>query len=357
MATIVEVAKRARASTGTVSNVIRGTVRVSPALRARVEAAIRDLDFHPNEIARSLKVNQTYMLGMVLPDITNPFFPQIIRGAEDKALERGFLLVAANTDEKLEREQRIVSALRSRRVDGILLAPTRGKDIDHIRRAIESGIPIVCLDRVPVGIKIDAVMLDNVRGAQDCVRHLIRTGYRSIAIITGSLELIVARERLRGYEDGLGEAGIQVSRELILEGDFRESSGYQLAKDLLLRHARPSAILVSNGVMAFGVLRAFEELGVRCPEDVAVATFDDLVGDRAFHPRLTAVSQPGYEIGARGATLLMDRIEGKLTRKQSVLRVAPTLIVRESTRGRISAERAFLSGNLESYQKTPISSS
>jgi LacI family transcriptional regulator len=192
MATIVEVAKRARASTGTVSNVIRGTVRVSPALRARVEAAIRDLDFHPNEIARSLKVNQTYMLGMVLPDITNPFFPQIIRGAEDKALERGFLLVAANTDEKLEREQRIVSALRSRRVDGILLAPTRGKDIDHIRRAIESGIPIVCLDRVPAGIKIDAVMLDNVRGAQDCVRHLIRTGYRSIAIITGSLELIVA---------------------------------------------------------------------------------------------------------------------------------------------------------------------
>jgi DNA-binding LacI/PurR family transcriptional regulator len=96
---------------------------------------------------------------------------------------------------------------------------------------------------------------------------------------------------------------------------------------------------------------------VRCPEDVAVATFDDLVGDRAFHPRLTAVSQPGYEIGARGATLLMDRIEGKLTKKQSVLRVAPTLIVRESTRGRISAERAFLSGNLESYQKTPISSS
>jgi len=345
MATIVEVAKRARSSTGTVSNVIRGTVRVSPALRARVEAAIRDLDFHPNEIARSLKVNQTYMLGMVLPDITNPFFPQIMRGAEDKALERGFLLVAANTDETIEREQRIVSALRSRRVDGILLAPTRGKDINHIRKAVESGIPIVCLDRVPAGIKIDAVMLDNVRGAQDCVRHLTRTGYRSIAIITGSLELIVARERLRGYEQGLREAGIHVSRELILEGDFREGSGYQLAKELLLRHERPSAILVSNGVMTFGVLRAFEELGVRCPEDIAIATFDDLVGDRAFHPRLTAVSQPGYDIGAQGVALLMDRIEGKLTRKSIVLRVAPTLIVRESTRGWASTDRTFLTGN------------
>jgi LacI family transcriptional regulator len=338
MATIVEVAKRARASTGTVSNVIRGTVRVSPGLRARVEAAIRDLDFHPNEIARSLKVNQTYMLGMVLPDITNPFFPQVLRGAEDKALERGFLLVAANTDEQIERECRILSALRSRRVDGILLAPTRGKDIHHVRKAMESGIPIVCLDRLPGGIKMDAVMLDNVRGAQDCVRHLIRTGYCRIAIITGSLGLGVARERLRGYEQGLREAGIEVSKELILEGDFREKSGYLLGKELLLRLVRPTAILVSNGVMALGVLQAFEELGVRCPEDVAIATFDDLAGDRAFHPRLTVVSQPGYEIGALGATLLMDRIEGKLTKKPFVIRLPPALIVRDSTRARASVQ-------------------
>jgi LacI family transcriptional regulator len=333
MTTIVEVAKRARASTGTVSNVLRGTVRVSPALRERVEAAIRELDFHPNEIARSLKVNQTYMLGMVLPDITNPFYPEVIRGAEDRALERGFLLVAANTDEQIDREQHIVSALRSRRVDGILLVPTRGNSVDHIRRTMKSGIPVVCLDRVPTGLKVDAVMLDNVRGAQDCVRHLVRSGYRSIAMITGSLELGVARERLRGYEEGLREAGIEVSKDLILEGDFREGSGYRLTKDLLLRADRPSAILVSNGVMALGVLQAFEELGVRCPEDVALATFDDLAGDRAFHPRLTVISQPGYEIGARGVTLLMDRIEGKLTKKTSVIRIAPALIVRDSTRG------------------------
>jgi LacI family transcriptional regulator len=273
------------------------------------------------------------MLGMVLPDITNPFYPEVIRGAEDRALERGFLLVAANTDEQIDREQHIVSALRSRRVDGILLVPTRGNSVDHIRRTMKSGIPVVCLDRVPTGLKVDAVMLDNVRGAQDCVRHLVRSGYRSIAMITGSLELGVARERLRGYEEGLREAGIEVSKDLILEGDFREGSGYRLTKDLLLRADRPSAILVSNGVMALGVLQAFEELGVRCPEDVALATFDDLAGDRAFHPRLTVISQPGYEIGARGVTLLMDRIEGKLTKKTSVIRIAPALIVRDSTRG------------------------
>lgn len=322
---------------GTVSNVIRGTVRVSPALRARVEAAIRDLDFHPNEIARSLKVNQTYMLGMVLSDVTNPFFPQLIRGAEDRALERGFLLVTANSDEQRERECRIISALRSRRVDGILLTPTGGKNFDHIQRTIESGIPVVCLDRAPNGIKVDAVLLDNVRGSQECVRHLIRTGYRKIAIVTGPLALGVARERLQGYEKGLREAGLSICADMIREGDFFEGSGYRLAKELLLQFDRPDAILVSNGVMALGVLQAFEELEVRCPEDVGLATFDDLAGNRAFHPRLTVVAQPGNEIGALGATLLMDRIEGKLTRKNTVMRVAPTLIVRDSTRARALA--------------------
>jgi LacI family transcriptional regulator len=251
----------------------------------------------------------------------------------------------------MERERRIVSALRSRRVDGILLAPTRGKDVDHIRRTIESGIPIVCLDRAPAGMKIDTVMLDNVRGAQECVRHLIRAGYNRIAIITGPLELGVARERLRGYEEGLREAGIEVSKELILEGDFRENSGYRLAKQLLLQFTRPSAIFVSNGVMALGVLQALDELGVRCPEDVAIANFDDIAGDRSFHPQLTVVSQPGYEIGARGATMLMDRIEGKVTRKSTVVRMAPTLIVRESTRARAAPERASLVQSPEPYPK------
>lgn len=332
MSTIVEVAKRAGVSVGTVSNVIRGNPRVGSEFRERVEAAIRDLDYHPNEIARSLKVNQTYMLGMVLPDITNPFFPEIIRGAEDEALKRKYLLVTANTDEHIEREQNIVSALRSRRVDGLLLASAPGKDSSHIQKVIAAGIPVVCLDRAPVGVKVDTVMLDNVRGAEDCVRHLLRVGYRDIAIITGPLKLQSAQERLRGYENALREARAKISKELIVEGDFREESGHRLGKELLLRRARPSAILVCNGVMTLGVLQAFEELGVRYPEDVALATFDDLAGDRSFYPRLTVVAQPGYDMGARGASLLMDRIEGSFSGKSITIRMPPTLIVRDSTK-------------------------
>src|SRR5487761_1034624 len=131
MPTIIEVAKHARVSTATVSNVIRGTKRVSPALQERVQLAIRDLDYYPNELARSLKVKQTRMLVMVLPDITNPFFPEIIRGAEDRAFERGYFLMSANTDEQIGRERRIIAALRSYRIDGILLASAPGKDMSH----------------------------------------------------------------------------------------------------------------------------------------------------------------------------------------------------------------------------------
>jgi LacI family transcriptional regulator len=136
MSTIIEVAKRAGVSVGTVSNVLSGNPQVGRELRERVETAIREMDYHPNEVARSLKVNQTYMLGMVLPDITNPFFPDIMRGAEEKALQRRYFLVTANTDEQIEREQHIISALRSRRVDGILLACAPGKDSSHIRRVV-----------------------------------------------------------------------------------------------------------------------------------------------------------------------------------------------------------------------------
>lgn len=331
MPTIVEVAKRARVSTATVSNVIRGTQRVSSALQERVNKAIRDLDYHPNELARSLKVRQTRMLGMVLPDITNPFFPEIMRGAEDSAFERGYFLLTANTDEQIERERRIVSALRSYRVDGILLASAPGKNTSHIQRTIESGIAVVCIDRAAQGIKTDSVLLDNVRGARECVAHLVESGFRRIAIITGALELQTARERLQGYEEGLQEARIPVTKKLIFEGDFREESGYRLGKKILAGKTRPCAIFVSNGVMALGLLRALEEMKVRCPEDIAIATFDALAVDRSFRPHLTAVEQPSYEIGIRAASILMDRVEGKLGTAPISIRIQPTLMKREST--------------------------
>lgn len=331
MPTLVEVATRAGVSIGTVSNVIRGTARVSPKLRERVVAAIRELEYYPGIVANNIGIKQTCMLGMILPDITNPFFPGIMRGAEDRAYERGYLLVTANTDERIEREREVVSALRSRRVDGILLAAASGNDSRHIRAAIEVGIAVVCFDRAIADLDTDAVLLDNVRGSQRCVRHLIRSGYRNIAIITGPLGLQSARERFQGYQDALQEQEIEFTRSLVQEGDYHKESGYKLGKKLARMVKRPSAIFVCNGVMTLGVLEAFDKMGIRCPEDIALATVDDLAAGGSVHPSLTTVVQPSYEIGSRAATILMDRVEGKLNGATQVIRIAPTLRVGEST--------------------------
>ncbi len=239
--------------------------------------------------------------------------------------------MTANTDEQIGRERRIVAALRSYRVAGMLLASAPSNDASHILRLIASGVSVVCLDRHVPGVPTDAVLLDNVRGARECVRHLIQFGHRSIAIITGHLKTQTAQERLQGYEEALREADIPVAGKLIFEGDFREESGYQLGRQLLERPTSATAVFVCNGVMTLGLLKAMEMEGVRCPEDLSLATFDDLTIDRTFHPHLTAVVQPGYEMGARAATILMDRIEGKMTGPPNSLRIVPTLVLRESS--------------------------
>jgi LacI family transcriptional regulator len=177
--------------------------------------------------------------------------------------------------------------------------------------------------------------VDNVTGAQVCVRHLIGQGHRRIGIIAGSLTLQTARERLEGYEAALREASIEVTPELIVEGDFRQASGYRIAKGLLLQHRRPSALFISNGMMTVGAMQALEEMGLKCPSDIAIASFDDLPFAGYFQPHLTAVAQPAYQIGYEGAGLLIARLQGKITsRKRVTIRLEPELKIRESTTGR-----------------------
>jgi LacI family transcriptional regulator len=295
--------------------------------------AAKNLNYNPSHIARSLSVKRTNTLGMVITDITNPFFPQMIRGAEDYALKQEYLLITINTNEQLDRERQVLSVLQSRRVDGILLvvAPNGG-DSSHIRTTLDAGIPIVCIDRAPSGIALDSVSVDNVKGSQTCVRHLVERGHRRIAIITGSLSLENAKGRLQGYELALREAGIKLDTNLILKGDFREATGYRLGKELLLRQERPTAVFLSNGVMTMGFLRALYETGRSCPEDIAFATFDDPQPHTIFRPQITAVAQPAYEIGAAAAELLIQRVQGVVkSARRITIRLEPELQIRESS--------------------------
>ena len=333
MATIKEVAQRAGVSVGTVSNVLTGSVPVSPKLAQRVSRAIEELNYRPSHLARSLKNRRTKMLGIIIPDISNPLFTQMARGAEDAALKNGYLLVSFNTDDQIERQEQVLAVLQSRQADGVLLVSARTTgDVAPIQKAAAGGMPVVCVDRVPRGLEVDNVTVDNEDGARRGVEHLIALGHREIAIITGALRLQTARQRLNGYKAALRAAGLKASAALIKEGDFRTSSGYELGKELLSARSRPSALFVSSGMMALGVLHAMDELGLRCPEDVALVTFDDLGVAHPFQPQVTAVAQPAYLMGFRGVELLLDRLEGRVTSPAPQKVQLPTeLIIRRSS--------------------------
>jgi DNA-binding LacI/PurR family transcriptional regulator len=258
-----------------------------------------------------------------------------VRGAEDAALKHGYLLIASNTDDQVEREKRVMAVLRTQRVDGILLvvAPN-DTDSAHIRNTLDSKIPLVCLDRIPPGLRIHSVTTDAVHGAEMCMRHLLSLGHRRIGIITGNRLLRTAQDRLKGYQNALEEAGLPVERELILAGDFRFESGYVLTKQLMLGGKCPTALFVANCMMGLGALKAIKELGLRCPEDLALAVFDELPGNGSFSPEITTVIQPAYEIGRQGAEMLIRHIESGEPQQPVEIRLMPELHIRESTRPR-----------------------
>ena len=334
MATIKEVAQRADVSVGTVSNVITNSIPVSPELRQRVLTAIHDLGYQPSHVARSLKLRRTNTLGLLVSDITNPFFSQLVRGAEEAALEQGYLLVTFNTDDRIEREKQVLDVLRGRRVDGILLVVAPAPlTPSHIAETMGRGTPIVCLDRLPPGISVDAVTVDNVGASRRCVSHLLELGHRRIAILAGSMHLTTARERLLGYKQAFRKAAVPVDPGLIREGNFRMDSGCELTLRLLRQPDRPTALFVSNGLMAIGALKAISAVGLRCPQEIAVATFDDSPLNELLSPSLTSVAQPAYLMGYRGARLLLDRIRSLGPPRPCRIRLRAELKIRQSSGG------------------------
>jgi DNA-binding LacI/PurR family transcriptional regulator len=322
-------------SVGTVSHVITGSVPVTEPLRRKVQAAIKRLDYHPNHIARSLKTSKTRTLGVIVPDLTISFFPQVIRGAEAAARKRGYTLIAVNSDDRADRQRELLSLLRSQRVEGILLAAAAGQGVGgQILQIIESGIPVVYMDRIPDLEEVDSVSGEDLHAASMAVEHLLAAGYSRIAIATGPLTLRNEQRRLDGYRHALGAAGIALDDGLVWEGNFQPVDVAAMCVRHLNDGARPDAILSTNGPTGLGVLRAFRECGLKTPEDIALVTFDELTVDELFTPSITTVVQPAYDIGFRAAEILLERIENG-SGESFTVRLPATLRVRESSRRRV----------------------
>lgn len=325
---IYDVAREAKVSVFTVSAVINETGRVSATLGRRVEAAIRKLNYRPNLLARSLAKQQTHTLGMVVSDIANPFFPAIVRGAEDAAQKAGYSILLCNSDDKPDKEAVYLELLISKRVDGIVWNKTpTSLTVEQSRMLDEAKVPIVLLMRTCPNLKTDLVQTDDREGAADAVSHLARIGHKRIAFVSGPAHVSNARARRQGYAKALKEWGLEYFPELTFEGDYRIESGYRAGNALL--PYRPDAVLVTNYLMTIGFMSAADEIGMRCPEDFGLVSFDDYPWLGCFRPRLTTIELPKYELGENAVRLLLERIQAKRTTPVTV-NLSHQLRVRES---------------------------
>jgi LacI family transcriptional regulator len=329
MATIRDVASRAGVSVATAARALGEYGYVSAATRARVSRAAQALDYHPNAIARSMIKGRTQTLAVIVSDNANPFFAAVVRGIEDVVLGKGYAIMLCNADEDPDKEAIYLRTVRQKRVDGLVISPSGGSPA-RLRSMLANGTPIVQMDRRLPGLAADAVLIDNRAGVRAAIRHLIALGHRRIGIISGPRGLFTGRERLHAYRTALRGAGLAVDPDLILEGTFKEASGYELVGRFLTMRRRPTALFVANNLMTIGALLRLKEAGVKIPHEMAVVGFDDMDWAPILTPPLTAVAQPGYDLGAAAGRLLVERLHGQRTGRPKTLVFQPRLVVRES---------------------------
>jgi LacI family transcriptional regulator len=307
--TRADVARLANVSTATVSYVVNDGPRpVAPATRERVLAAIAQLGYRPNAVARSLVRQRTHALGLIVPDNANPFFAEFARCVEDRAFAQGYTVALCNTNLDLRREAAYLDLLLDKRVDGVIVTSstlTRAQ----LGLFVERRVPLVIVDPQEPDLGFDTVRVDDTAGSRRATSHLIEHGYSSIACLAGPRGSPGAMRRLAGFEEAMLEAGRTVREDFVLFGPFSAESGYERALELLGRRDRPRSIFAEADLLAIGAMRAAWELGLRVPEDLAIVGFDDIVFANLTTPPLTTVAQPLDVIADHAVALLLERLK------------------------------------------------
>jgi LacI family transcriptional regulator len=332
MATIYDVAREARVSLATVSAVMNESAYVSPALKSRVTSAVRKLGYQPNLVARGLATQRTRTIGMIVPNIANPFWPEVVRGVEDAARDAGYTVLLASNDDDRVNEAVYLRLFLAKRVDGLLLTKAAGA-LDRGVAAVlrRAGTPIVQLMRFSPRMPGDRVLVDEEGGSYEAVSHLLRLGRRRVAMINGLAQVSTSARRLAGYEQALADAGLATDRGLVVHGNFRVESGYTAGLQLLKQ--KPDAFFIANYLMTVGFMRALRQHQLRCPEDIAIVTCDDHPWLDSFSPRLTTLNLPKYELGQAGGRMLIERLThpaGKAPKRARVVTLPTELCLRDS---------------------------
>jgi LacI family transcriptional regulator len=330
--TIKDVARLSRVSIGTVSHVSNEVPTVDRVIRKRVLKAIRELNYKPNRVAKSLVTGQSQTLAFIIPDICNPFFPEMVQAATDKAGEFGYSLFLGNIGRHPKREIEFIRNFISQGVDGLIIATSdysdySAEELDQVK-AID--LPIVMVDRDIPSLDQDLVILDNVRSAQIVMTHLVNLGFRQIGMIMGPLKTLTARERLEGGRRILQEKGLY-REDLIYCGDFTFENGFQTMSKWLAEGKKIEAVFCADDMIAIGAMKAIDQMGYRIPEDIAVTGFDDLYLSSLLKPPLTAIHQPIYDLGSIAVQMVIERIQGKAPQLPRKVVICGELVIRGST--------------------------
>lgn len=330
MTSLRKVAKHANVSISTVSRVINNFPLVDPETRKRVEKAIRDLNYKPNRVAQRLRSKDARkgLIGLVLPDIQNPFYVDVIRGVESYAYEHDYAVMIGNFGQDQERQKLYLDIFKSESVDGLIVAPSHGED-QQIIETIENGFHVVCIDRGLSEVDVDVVKVNNHKGAFSAVEYLIGLGHKRIAHIAGLSHIPTTVERVEGYMAAMAKHGVEVDPDLVRYSRSDYQSGADIMQELLDLESPPTAVFTANNLLTLGALKTINDNGLAIPRDISIVGFDDMYWSGSLNPPLTAVQQSGYDIGHKATELLLQRI-GKSGGHSTNIIFETTLIERKS---------------------------
>lgn len=308
--TITEVAKRANVSISTVSRVLNKNYPVSDEVKERVLQAISELNYQPNAVARSLKKQKTNMIGVVVADISNPFFMQIAKGIESVVGPEKYNLIFCSTDENPSKEHALLRLLSEKRVDGIILASCN-TDSSYINQLAEKNFPIILIDRKVPNCSADVIVEDNFSSAYKLTKYLIQMGHKKIGIVNGLLKVSSGAERFAGYKKALEDDDIKLRDDYVLQGNFKRLDAYNAARQLILNNKNdlPTAMFAANNLMAEGIMVALREFDLKIPEDISLVSFGDISTPDLIDPKLTVISQNTFAIGQKAGETVLYRIQ------------------------------------------------